>query len=244
MAKAARKVDDDNFPPPPDLKPHELGELNRAAADGDEGGGNDDEDDDDQDWQPSEAPATEVKNKPGRPKKEKEPAKPRDTKPIEIRAAAIKKDMFCHFTYDHNLGLGISNEINVKSEVPVHDDLRNAFRQLVPHLAMIFGALTLDEINAMKPGDDKDHTLLALRKFQIEGFTLDNYDESEGVSLYGSEELPTGTASLETPMIRFFEKRYIHSGALRGALDGCIFEVEEYLHGRKRGDQAQTSFGF
>lgn len=149
--------------------------------------------------------------------------------------------MFCHFDYDHNLGMGISNEIGVKSEIPIHEDMRIAFRQLVPHLAMIFGTLTIDQINGIVPGDEHDLTLLALRKFEIAGFTLDNYDESLGIILFGSEELPTGTAQLQTPMIRFYQSKYEHAETLRAALDTCIFEVEEYLHGRKRGDSQQMT---
>lgn len=259
MAKNKPVKDFDIYSEPPNLKPHELGELSRKAAAGDEGGANEFDGnfgvpmdpltvpltEANQDWQPGNDEKPEEKKKPGRPKKEKTPPKPpRQTKPIEIRAAAIKKDIFCHFTYDHNLGLGITNEIGVKSEVPIHDDLHVVFRQLVPHLAMIFGALTIDQINSIQPGIEDDPTLLILRKFQIEGFSLDNYDESEGIVLYGSEELPTGTASLETPMIRFFQSRYEHSDALRTALDACIVEVEEYLHGRKRGDQDQLQLGF
>ena len=241
MAKQVKKVDDDTLPPPPDLKSHELGELHRKATSGDEGGGNGEGDD----WEPDSEPTTDgEKKKPGRPKKLKETKPPRETKPIEIRAASIVKDMFCHFKYDHNLGLGITNDMGNKSGVPIHDDMRVAFKQLVPHLAMIFGALTIEEVNSIKPGDENDPTLLILHKFQVTGFVLDEYDESEGVTLIGSEELPSGLAGLDTPIIRFMEARYDHGDALRSAIDLCIFEVEEYLHGRKRGDQTQTSLAF
>lgn len=234
MAKKTVKQDDDfQGSPAPELDKADLGALHRLAAAGDEGG--------DDDWEPgSNEPAPEEKKKPGRPKKDKEPPKPRGPrKVLEIRAGSIKKDIFCHFAYDHNLAPTITNEIEVKSEIPVHDDMRIAFKQLAPHLAMIFGGLTLEEVNDIDMEDQEDENLIRLRKFEVSSFYLDKYDELEAVILIGTEELPTGIAFLTTPAIQFVNSKYEHAAALRASIDDALFEIEEYLHGRKRADDKQ-----
>ena len=234
--------------PAPDLDKADIGSLHRLAAGGDEGG--DDDEEGDQDWDPNmgdglptDAPEKD-KKKPGRPAKPKEP--PKEKKPrkiIEVRAGSLKKEIFCHYTYDHNLGPAMSNEVSIKSEVPVDDDLRIAFKQLVPHLAIIFQRMTLEEINGIDANDQKDPAMLKLLTFSVDGFYLDKYDDEEGVVLIGTEKLPTGLANLITPPIRFVGSRYEHAGSLRVVLDQVIYEIEEYLHGRKRADDKQLNLG-
>lgn len=202
----------------------------------------------DDDWNPdkqTDAPAGEPaeKKKPGRPKKEKPEVKPRQTKPIEIRTGALVNTLFCTFIYDHNLAPTISNKIKVESEIPVHDDLRSAFKQLAPHLAVIFGAMELDDLNKIQvdrqPGEEADPVLVNLNRFEVSEFKLEKYVEEETVILIGTEELPTGFAKLVTPPIRFVNSKYAHARELREAIDIVIFEIEEYLHGRKRAQDPQ-----
>lgn len=229
--------------PGPELSKAELGDIHRLAVQG----GNDTEDDTTDDWDPAaEKPAQEEekkKGKPGRPKKEKPAPAPRQTKPIEIRAGALNKEIFCNFIYDHNLAPTITNEIKVKSEIPVHDDLRNAFKQLVPHLAIIFGRMTMEEVAGISPGNQEDPALMKLFLFDVTEFFLDGYGDEESVVLVGTEKLPTGEAKLTTPDIRFFGSKYGHATDLRLRIDEVITEIEEYLHGRKRADDPQLSLG-
>lgn len=224
---------------PPDLTMDDVNENGRLAEAGgpDLDGDGTDIQDDDQDETPK-------KKKAGRPpkKKELEAAAPRTTKPIEIRAGALKDDIYCHFSYDHNLAPSVQNKIGIKSEVLIHPDMTEAFARLNPHLALIFRGIREEDLDMDDlPKDERDPIFIKLKEYTVNGFKLIEYGDEESVVLIGSEELPTGPAHLETPQIYFTNSKYSEAGRLRLDLNALIFEIEEYLHGRKKADDLQGS---
>lgn len=230
-------------PPPPDLKPSDLGEIHRLAA------GDDDDDTQDDDWEPAKElvvldSAKIKKEKKEKPPKEVKTQRPRQ--PIEIRSGKIHKLIFCHFTYDQNFPNFVSNEVLCKSGIPIHEDMRPTFDRLLPHLALIFQEIDDEQFLATQPFNDGTPptqppiALLALlSEFSISAFRLEEYDEEEAIVLMGERTLEAGPAKLETPPIFFTGANYKRAKELRVATDAVIFEILEYLHGRKRAPEAQ-----
>lgn len=227
-------------PAPPDLKKSDLGEIHRLAAGGDET--------EDVDWEPGQA--TELipldKRKPKKEKPPKEVKTQRPRQPVEIRSGKIHKTIFCHFTYDQNFPNFVSNEVLMKSGVPIHEDMKPAFDRFVPHLALIFQEIDDEQFLATQPFSDGTPptqppiALLALLgDFTISAFRLEEYDEEEAIVLMGERTLEAGPAKLETPPIFFTGANYKRAKELRIITDGVIFEILEYLHGRKRAPETQ-----
>jgi hypothetical protein len=163
-------------------------------------------------------------------------------KPIEIRSTVIKDGMFCHYSYDHTVAANTTNDISVKSSVPIHDDMRNAFHKLYAHLAVICEEITVQEIgdiDNLPYGDD--HPLnMKIGAFTVSSFRLDAKDEKEGVILVGFKRLSTGDyLKLEAPKIKW-SAGYHFINELRIAIHDCIAEVEEYMNG-KQAPPAQKS---
>ncbi len=102
------------------------------------------------------------------------------TKKIIIKKAKID-DPFLNVTYHESVILisgtkrkDIGGTISREGENAVHDDLRNAFAKLNPHLAliaeMIQGEITLDDIDAKSYED-----------FKVTGFSIGGSGDHEGV---------------------------------------------------------------
>lgn len=224
------------IPLPPDLKDSEVGEIHRLAAAGDN-------ETTDSDWDPGSesSPLDEKKNKKEK-KKSPEPKTQRPRQPIEIRAGKIHKEIFCHFTYDQNFTNFVSNDMTCKSGIPIHEDMRPAFNRLIPHLAAIFEEIDGDQFLTATQWDPEDKPLdlaALIASFSIIGFRLEEYDEEETIVLIGERLLECGPAKLETPPILFSNSVYAHIQELRIDIDAVIYEILEYLHGRKRAPEAQ-----
>lgn len=184
------------------------------------------------------------KKKKGRPKREAPP--PRERKPIEIRSGLLK-GIFCHFDYDHSLAPNVTNGMFCESEVPAHMDLINAFKKFEPHLAIIFGAINKDyHLGAAANGLDleRDPIALELTNWKVHKFELVKYGDEEGIIFSGTLELATGIAQMKTPLITFLNSKYDLGGELRKVADQVIFEIEEYLHGRKKMAETQIKMEF
>jgi len=217
---------------PPELSMDDVHENARLAdIGGADNSGNSDDD------EPKE------KRKRGRPpgKKEPEAAAPRMRKPVEIRAGALKDKIFCSFAYDHNLSPTATNEVRIKSEVPVHPDMVEAFKKFIPHMAIIFQGIRQEDLDGDLPQDEHDPIFIKLASYDVTAFKLEEYDDAEAIILIGSESLPTGEARLETPPIKFANSKYSNAGELRIVTDDVLFEIEEYLNGRKKAEDIQTS---
>lgn len=165
-----------------------------------------------------------------------------EKKPIDIRSATVKDGMFCHYSYDHTVAANTTNDISVKSSVPIHDDMRNAFHKLYAHLAVICEEITVQEIGDIDnlPFGD-DHPLnIKIGAFTVSSFRLDGKEEKEGVILIGWKRLSTGDLlKLEAPKIKW-SAGYHFINELRVAIHDCIAEVEEYMKG-KQAPPAQKS---
>src|SRR5690606_38891163 len=55
---------------------------------------------------------------------------------VLIKKAAIRGSLFLSYEFDQK-EIGINNSIKTSSDQPIHEDLRIAFRKLIPHFAFI-----------------------------------------------------------------------------------------------------------
>lgn len=130
----------------------------------------------------------------------------------------------------------VTNEINKKCNMIVHEDFIKALEGLKVHFALL---CDLREVNNF-PGDfgdeiEKfDHETF-LEKIKITGISLGGEDESAGVVIVGQKELPGGgVLNIVTPFTRF-DSDYSHRLALELAVDNLVGEAEQYLFEQKWG---------
>ena len=158
---------------------------------------------------------------------------------VKITAGKIKGD-YCEYAYGERTEKG-SQSVNVASEAIVHDDMRKAFRQLVPHLAFICDYIPLsnslekavDEISNLEE-DDKLYE--ELTRFKVSAFKMVGSGDGTGVVIIGQRKLLNGsTISVATPAIKW-EDDYEYINELRIAVDRCQSEIVLYSDGKKAPD--------
>ncbi len=167
---------------------------------------------------------------------------PLTKKPIEIKGAALK-DMFCNYSYDHTVAANIINSVSIKSEVPVHDDLINAFNNLNGHLVVICEEIEdADAYGSLEEMiSDNDHSE-KFKKYSVTSFKMEGEEESPAVTLSGTKRLTTGKhIKLETPKINL-DQEYLFASELSIAIADVIDEVERYMTGKRAPDRQQELF--
>ena len=114
---------------------------------------------------------------------------------IEIKSAKIKDSIFCEYSYEEvveNPKDNRNNTVTITSVAPVHEDLINAFRQLIPHMATICEevAIQISDINII---DDISMDLDGkFAKFNVVQFNITGSGENEGVQISGTKTLTNG----------------------------------------------------
>jgi exonuclease VII small subunit len=115
---------------------------------------------------------------------------------------------------------------------PVHQDLRDSFQELAPHLAILTGCL--------KPKQAADRDLV--KDFHITGFSL---KDDEGFVIKGYRSLDNGTVPLNTPFTRYEgENAYTLINQVSETLQKCKTEVLLYITEGKRAPEKQQEIEF
>ncbi|OLY92477.1 hypothetical protein SAMN05444008_102407 [Cnuella takakiae] len=169
-------------------------------------------------------------------------------KAIEVRGATLK-DLFCNYSYNHKLAPGTVNTVSTKSQVPVHDDLKAAFRKLDAHLAVICEEIPADAISNMDdllPYDEDVHATGSIEHkvsmFTVNSFRLEGDSDNQSVILVGEKQLTTGDfVKLETPKTHL-DSSYPFAHELNIALIDLVGEVEEYMQGKQAPPVQQELF--
>ncbi len=162
-------------------------------------------------------------------------------KTIVIKGASLKDAMFASYQYDHNLPGNTTNKCSVKSEVPVHSDMVDAFNDLNIHLAVICEEVeskgySLGELQAIKKTADK------IEKFTVVSFKLEGNEDDPQVTLIGTKTLKSGDLlKLETPKTKL-DASYPYAHELSATLDWCVKEIEEYMNGKRAPEQQLDMF--
>ncbi len=173
---------------------------------------------------------------------------------IEIKKAKIVSSYNLTYNYTQKED-NFENEISTKSDAPIHNDLRNAFRKLTPHLAYICELITKDKaeklINLMEIDYSLDDTQenyndeLAefFKKYQTDGFEVSGRDDKEGVKIFGVKLLDTMKSIALTTPKQIYNDDYPFGDELAEVVEDCRNEVFEYFKGKQAPNQ-QTEMDF
>ena len=125
---------------------------------------------------------------------------------IAIKRAAIKGSMFLSYDFEQT-DVDVKNNIKTSSDAPIHDDLRNAFRKLIPHFVFICEEITdqkLIEKALANPElyleNQETAPDTSLFKYRVTEFKLIEKDDDDKVIISGSKRLLTNKEiSFSTP---------------------------------------------
>ena len=126
-----------------------------------------------------------------------------------------------------------TNEVTKKCASLVHDDLITALKSLVPHMVKICDFAGSDII---KESNIESAFTLAeeFPQYEITGFSIGGIDDNEGVTLIGQRKFDSGKVlNIVTPFIKYTDEDYKFGDELASVIEGCIYEVEQYLFGNK-----------
>jgi len=160
----------------------------------------------------------------------------------EILKASVKNDRL-EVTFKENFTeANYSNEVAKKCSQVVHADLRSALKRLKLHLVVVCeqpeaGLVDFESIHQFN--------LDQLDNYIVTGYTIGGSDESAGVTIIGQKLLKSGQVlNLIAPFTKFeYLDAYVFAGELYSDIQGCNYEVKEYLFGEKWGIK-QTDFYF
>lgn len=154
---------------------------------------------------------------------------------VEITSGKIKNDA-CHYTYGEKTENG-SQEVDVKPQALIHDDMRRAFRQLVPHLAYICELvpknkqldIAMDDIQRLSDGSPLFGDLV---NYKVTAFKVSGTGDAQGVTITGQKKLDSGKIlNLNTPFLKW-EDEYAYIQELRIAIGSCQSEILQYMEGK------------
>jgi len=154
---------------------------------------------------------------------------------ITIKQANIKNSLFLAYKYDQVVK-NAKKSASESSDAPIHDDLRNAFSALIPHLAFICEEIKEEDCQARleSPDDElpEDHFLL---KYRVHGFSISGQGDQEGLTIAGTKRLESGKIlNLDTPFQKFDDiNDYAFMAELRESIENLKSEVYEYLEGKQ-----------
>lgn len=153
---------------------------------------------------------------------------------IEIVGAKLVGGLFCHYTFREEIGKNRHDYIKVKSERPMHDDLRNAFAALTIHLPVIIQDVKPGEIADINSGINgftgTDEVKAMLEKFTVIEVNLEK--EEARAQLIGTKILDLGLLVIETPMVRFAGD-YHYKLEYQFGIDALFYEVALYREGKQ-----------
>lgn len=155
---------------------------------------------------------------------------------VKIKKAKIVDSLFLEGEYTENLPGHSKMNQKFSCTVPVHDDLKESFKKLHRHLAIL-----CDEIPTPKK---RDFPGIEINDFEATGFSIGGRDENEGVTISGSKEGKFGTVNLNSPFKKFSDTEYPFIADLGADITHCIHEVEQYLFHEKRAPEQQLSMKF
>ncbi len=151
---------------------------------------------------------------------------------IEIKKAKIKNRIFLAYEYiqkDHD----VENKNSTSSDAPIHDDLQNAFNELIPHLVLICEEEKLKNLELT----DK-----LVTKYKVTGFAIAGSAENEGVVISGHKILESEkVVNFNTPFISFGDEDYAYIKELSQSVERIKDEVLEYMEGKQAPKPKQMS---
>jgi len=163
---------------------------------------------------------------------------------VNVKQATLRGGFFLSYKYDVNVNNAV-NTNSTSSDAVVHDDLRLAFRNLIPFFAHVCEEITDEQLvkNAIEnpelhlvKSDDEDEKKPFL-KYRVDSFEMGKRKDGEAVILSGLKYLEKGEAvGFSTPLIKF-DSDYAFAIQLANSVSHARSEVFEYMQGK----QAETN---
>lgn len=169
---------------------------------------------------------------------------------VIIKKATIRGSLFLNYEFEQTDG-DVKNLIRTSSDAPIHDDLRNAFRDLIPHFAIICEEVTDEKLvkKAVKNPEQylydretaADETFF---KYRVYEFSLTEKKGIEFITLSGSKYLTNHQdIGFTTPPIDLDSKDYKLSNELSESIDHLRQEVLNYMNGKQAPKTQLEMFG-
>ncbi len=159
---------------------------------------------------------------------------------VKIKKAKIKDDIFLEVEYTEDLPGHSKKDTKLTCTVPIHDDLKNSFRKLDKHLAILCDEIELPakvkDLEQWQPDE--------LESFGVKGFTVSGNDENAGCTLSGYKNGKYGVVNLNTPFQKYETSDYKHIDVLSADIEECVYEVEQYLFEGKKAPERQLAMEF
>lgn len=170
---------------------------------------------------------------------------------IVIKTAAIRSSLFLTYEFEQK-DIDVNNTIKTSSDAPIHDDLRNAFKALIPHFAFICEEITNESLVSkaiqdpeMYLSDSESAPDDSFFKFNVNSFSM--VDLKKGlnfVSISGSKQLSTlEVISFTSPSIDLEGGTYKFRAELAEAIEVLKKEVLAYMQGKQAAKTQMEMFG-
>lgn len=169
---------------------------------------------------------------------------------IAIKDAAIRSSLFLTYGFEQK-DIDVNNTIKTSSDAPIHDDLRNAFRALIPHFAYVCEEITDEKLVAkaikdpeMYLGDRETAPVLDFFKFTVNSFAMMDKKGLNFITISGSKQLTNlDTISFSAPAIDLDGGTYKFRVELVEAVDILKKEVLAYMQGKQAPKTQMEMFG-
>lgn len=165
---------------------------------------------------------------------------------ILIKKAGIISGLFLSYEFEQT-DSNVKNINKTKSDLPIHDDLRNAYRALIPHFAYMCEEITDEALIAKaieNPEEYLDNEETSLHpqflKYYVHDFSIAGKGDAEKIKISGSKRLENFKSIWFTaPEIFLDNSQYSFNSELMEAVDILKREVLAYMEG-KQAPKAQT----
>jgi hypothetical protein len=158
---------------------------------------------------------------------------------ITIKKAGIISSMFLKYEFEQQ-DSDVKNDIKTKSDAPIHDDLRNAYKLLTPHFvklcelcndeALIEDAIKRPELHLF---DRENAVSDEFFKYNVHEISIENKKGLNLLTMYGTKNLSTHeTISIDIPIVDLDGSSYIYCSQLNDVIDNIKEEVLAYMQGK------------
>jgi hypothetical protein len=159
---------------------------------------------------------------------------------IVIKKAGIRGSLFLSYEFEQT-DVDVKNTIKTSSDAPIHDDLRTAFRKLIPHFTLI-----CEEVKDVKLvekaiknydgylSDSESAVDQTFFKYRVQEFSIVEKDGDEKVYIKGSKRLETTKEiQFSTPGTSLIiDDDYNFTSELKESIDLLKKEVLAYMQGK------------
>ncbi len=145
---------------------------------------------------------------------------------MNITKAKVTKGNTLVATYTDETGT-----VTVEGKNLVTNDLINAFKALVPHMAFLCKQKEAAGTDFLEDLPDNIGSIL-----EVSGYTLGGDGDSRGVTLTGKRFLKSNKVlNLNAPFTKFADENenYAFQFELEQAIESCCYEVNEYIFNKK-----------